>query len=175
MSVSFYDFDYIIEINQRRLEEYIALANRATDRIAPIVLVYSALGIFLIPLINHLLKADIANILFDVASCLLLILMLLSIFYFIRLLLPVTVMHLDPPAEYYDNLMSKYEKMYILDTVDIDLILKNAFVDELEKEILKSKAIFERKGAYFKIALQFAILALIPYCVCVIFQLLNNY
>jgi hypothetical protein len=59
MPVSFYDLDYIVEINLKRLEEYNASLQKVLDRFTNIILIYSGLGIFLVSLIQHLIDADI--------------------------------------------------------------------------------------------------------------------
>ena len=59
MAKSFYDLDYIIEINEKRLAEYTALYQKVLERLTNIILVYSALGIFLVPLTQHVIAADI--------------------------------------------------------------------------------------------------------------------
>jgi len=64
MSKSFYDLDYIIEISEKRLAEYTTSYQKVLERLTNIILVYSALGIFFIPLIQHVLEADIRNIVF---------------------------------------------------------------------------------------------------------------
>ncbi len=45
MAKSFYDLDYIIEINEKRLAEYTALYQKVLERLTNIILVYSALEI----------------------------------------------------------------------------------------------------------------------------------
>ncbi len=64
MAISFYDLDYIIEANQKRLEEYNASLQKVMERFTNIILIYSGLGIFLVPLIQHILDADIKTVSF---------------------------------------------------------------------------------------------------------------
>jgi hypothetical protein len=49
---SFYNLDYIIEINEQRLNQYITAYHKVLERLTHIILVYSAIAIFLIPLIQ---------------------------------------------------------------------------------------------------------------------------
>jgi hypothetical protein len=62
--MSFFDLDYIVEINQQRLEQYNTNLQKVLERLTNIILVYSALGIFLISLIQDLLDGNIHKFLF---------------------------------------------------------------------------------------------------------------
>ena len=46
---SFYELDYIIEISEQRLDQYTVAYQRVLEKITHIVIVYSAITIFLIP------------------------------------------------------------------------------------------------------------------------------
>jgi hypothetical protein len=59
MALSFYDLDYIIEINQKRLEEYNASLQLVLGRLTNIILIYSGLGIFLVTFIQHAIDGDL--------------------------------------------------------------------------------------------------------------------
>ena len=59
MAKSFYDLDYIIDNSEKRLAEYTVLYQKVLERLTNIILIYSALGIFLIPLVQHAISADI--------------------------------------------------------------------------------------------------------------------
>ncbi len=78
MSKSFYDLDYIIEISEHRLAEYTALYQKVLERLTNIILVYSALGIFLVPLAQHVLAADLTGTVFYIAFALFAALLLVS-------------------------------------------------------------------------------------------------
>src|SRR5258708_26302076 len=97
MGKSFYDLDYIIEINETRLAEYTALYQKILERLTNIILVYSALGIFLIPLTQHVMALDIKGYLFYSFYILFAVLLLTSLFYLVKLLLPVEIAYMDPP------------------------------------------------------------------------------
>jgi hypothetical protein len=50
---SFYDLDYIIEINEQRFEQYMSAYNELIGKLTNIVLIYSAVAIFLIPIVRN--------------------------------------------------------------------------------------------------------------------------
>lgn len=61
---SFYDLDYIIEINERRIEELSSNYQKVLERITNIILIYSAIAIFLVPLIQDLCWNTISHWIF---------------------------------------------------------------------------------------------------------------
>src|SRR5580704_12982813 len=109
MALSFYNLDYIIEINQRRLEEYNASLQLVLGRLTNIILIYSGLGIFLVTFIQHAIDGDLGTISFYFVFSVFAILLILSLYYFIRLLLPEEIAYLDPPEKYYKDYMAQME------------------------------------------------------------------
>lgn len=64
---SFYNLDYIIEINEKRHEQYTSAYQKVLERFTIIILIYSALTIFLIPLIKELLSHGNRSIYFIIS------------------------------------------------------------------------------------------------------------
>lgn len=56
--VSFYDLDYIILLNERRLEEYTSAYQKNLDKFTNILILYSAIAVFLIPIVQSLFFAE---------------------------------------------------------------------------------------------------------------------
>ena len=50
---SFYDLDYIIELNEKRLEQYTSAYQKVLERLTNIILIYSAITIFLVPIFSR--------------------------------------------------------------------------------------------------------------------------
>lgn len=48
---SFYSFDYLISINEKRAKQYLTAYQKVIERFTNIILIYSAITIFLIPII----------------------------------------------------------------------------------------------------------------------------
>jgi hypothetical protein len=175
MPISFYDLDYIIETNQKRLDEYNSSLQKVLGKLTNIILIYSALGIFLISLIQHVLDTDIGASFFYVVFIIFSGLLLISLIYFIRLLLPEKIAYLDPPRKYYNDFMLQMEEKYPEDQEKVDRSLKGSYILELENAISVNSQVFRRKSSYYYNALLFAFLAVIPYLTCIGFHLSRKY
>jgi hypothetical protein len=174
MSISFYSLDYIIEVNQKRLEEYNTFIQKVLERFTHIILIYSGLGIFLISLIQHVLDADIEGVFFYIFFITFSSLLILSLIYFFKLLLPAEIAYLDPPKRYYTKLKRKMDQEHPTKHKEIDDILKGSYIDELENAISANLEVFKKKSSFYYNALLFALLAIIPYTVCIGFHLLKK-
>jgi hypothetical protein len=168
---SFYDLDYIIEISEHRLAEYTALYQKVLERLTNIILVYSALGIFLIPFAQHVIAADMIGTVFYIAFALFAVLLLVSLVYFVRLLLPVEIAYLSPPSRYYDTFKNEIESLRPGNHQIAEDSLKGSYIFELENAIDINSNAFRQKNSFFYNALLFALLAIIPYLVCLGFHL----
>jgi len=171
MPVSFYDLDYIIEINQKRLEEYNASLQKVSERLTNIILIYSGLGIFLVSLIQHLLDKDIKGVVYYFLFTAFSIFFLTSLWYFVKLLLPAEIAYLDPPKKYYKNFRAQMEEDYPNDEEQVDRSLKGSYILEIENAITVNYGVFRKKSSFYYNALLFALLAVIPYITCVGYHL----
>ena len=167
MAKSFYELDGIIEINEKRLAEYTTLYQKVFDRLTNILIVYSALGIFLIPLTQHVMKGDVKGFVFYVSFIAFTGLLITSLVYFIRLLLPVDIAYLDPPKKYYLDFKTEMEVLNVGTKEVVDDSLKGAYILELEDAIETNNQAFLTKNSLFYNALVFALLACVPYIICV--------
>ena len=174
MAKSFYDLDYIIEINEKRLSEYTALYQKVFERLTNIILVYSALGIFLVPLTQHMLAADVKGRMFYIVFAAFAVLLVISLTYFIRLLLPVDIAYLDPPHAYYQAFKDRLEVIYVGNEEVVDNSLKGAYIFELQNAIEINYRVFRKKNSYFYNALVFALLAIVPYIACIGYHLVSG-
>ena len=171
MGKSFYDLDYIIEINEKRLAEYTGLYQKSFERLTNIILIYSALGIFLVPLTQHVIAADITGAWFYVFFSVFAILLIISVVYLIRLLLPVEIAYLEPPKRYYAEYKADLEYLAVENQSIVDDSLKGSYILELEDAIEVNSYAFKQKNFFFYNALLFALLAIIPYIACLGFHL----
>lgn len=171
MSKSFYDLDYIIEISEKRFAEYTALYQKVLERLTNIILVYSALGIFLVPLTQHALEANIKGVYFYLFFIVFAGLLLISVIYVIRLLLPAEVAYLQSPKRYYYAIKAEMEAINPGDQQTVDNSIKSSYIIELERAIEINNGVFRRKSSFFYNALVFALLAVIPYVVCIGYHL----
>jgi hypothetical protein len=171
MATSFFDLDYIIEINQQRLDQYNTSLQKVLERLTNIILIYSALGIFLVSIIQDLFDGGIHQFVFYVGFFVFSIFLICSLVYFIRLLLPVEIAYLDPPHKYYGDYMIEMQEKYPGDDNKVDNSLKGSYILELENAISVNFEVFRRKSSFYYNALLFALLAVIPYITCVALHL----
>lgn len=126
---------------------------------------YSIIGFFVVPIIN-LLVHDTTSIPFKISFCVLVVFVLVSVYYFIRFLIPVNVAYLNSPRTYYEDKRLEYEKLHGNDDKLIDTLLKSSYIDELHQALERNINLFESKGHLFFEALRFALFSLIPFIVC---------
>jgi hypothetical protein len=162
---SFYNLDYIIEVNEKRHEQYTSAYQKVLERFTNIILIYSAITIFLIPLIQELLVMHTKSLFFAIGFCLFAILFIISIVYTVKLIIPVDVAYLEIPKKYYIDIRLQYEQT-ITDTEQIKNLLKASYITELEAAVTNNERVFRRKSSFFYNALLFALLSVIPYLVC---------
>lgn len=139
------------------------------ERLTHIILVYSALAIFLIPLVQDAALVRISNIIFIIFMGAFIILLGVSVIYTAKLILPANVAYLDFPDKYYQHFRADYEKT-ITDKDRIIALLKGSYIDELQDALLINESIFRRKSSFYYNALIFALLAVIPYLICLSFH-----
>src|SRR5947209_20001981 len=96
MAKSFYDLDYIIEINEKRVEQYTTAYQQVLGKLTNIILIYSALAIFLIPIIQEVFSGTF-NWYLDICFALFCVLFFISVGYTIRLIFPKELAYLAEP------------------------------------------------------------------------------
>jgi hypothetical protein len=167
MAKSFYDLDYLIELNEKRLEEYTSNYQKVLERLTNIILIYSGTGIFLTVIIQHAIDGDFTVIGFYIFFSVFILLLLISLFFFVKLLLPVEVAYLDPPKKYYEEFKPEIESLYPgqANKQKVDDSLKGSYILELDDAITNNSNVFARKSSFYYNALIFALLAVIPYIV----------
>jgi hypothetical protein len=166
---SFYDLDYIIQINEDRLEQYTTAYQKVLERLTHIILVYSGISIFLIPLIQDGALYKIKYVFFTFALFVFLLLLLVSLIFTIRLILPVQIAYLSEPRKYYKEYRLEYEKYY-QDQDQIKNLLKASYIKELQIALETNQLLFRRKGAFYYNALVYGLLSIIPFLICLGFH-----
>ncbi len=174
-SKSFYEFDYIIEMSEKRLEQYTSAYQLVIGRLTNIILVYSAIGIYLVPIIQDLFgeKPDY----FIVEVCLLVPSLLVSLIYTIRLLIPVDIAYLRVSKQYFQHLRLEYEAKMIKEDMtveektkcleDVNKLLKASYIDELSDAQENNFRVFRKKSSFYYNALIWGLFAVIPYIFCI--------
>lgn len=167
---SFYDLDFIIEINEDRLEHYTAAYQKVLERLTHIILIYSGISFFLIPLIQDGALYKIKYVVFTFALFLFFLLLLASLIFTIRLILPDKIAYLSDPRKYYKEYRLEYEKYY-QDQAQIKNLLKASYIKELQIALETNQLLFRRKGAFYYNALVYGLLSIIPFLICLGFHM----
>jgi hypothetical protein len=170
MPKSFYDLDYIIEINEKRIEQYLSAYQKVLERLTNIILIYSAITIFLISIIKIVfLNKDCPWILYPCFGAFV-ILFIISLIYTVRLIIPVEIYYLTAPRKYYQDFRMVYEEI-IQNQSEVEELLKASYIDELEKILGNYQQVFRRKSSFYYNALMYALLSAIPYIFCIGFHI----
>lgn len=162
---SFYDLDYMIEINERRLEQYAAGRDKVFERLTNIFVIYSAIAIFLVPIVRMILYSGPKPWWLNVCFVLFAVLFAVSIYYSIRLMMPANTALLNEPKIIYNNCRMAYEAV-LNDTMSIENLLKGSYIEELEKCVNANLAVYNRIATWYYKALIFVLLSAAPYLVC---------
>ena len=168
---SFYDLDYIIEMNEERLEQYSNLHQKNVDKFTTILVLYSVFASFLIPIIQSLFFATAKyHWLYHISFCVFIFLLTISLINTILLLIPVDIARLSEPKLYYEEYKYGYEDENVTPD-EVDTLIKSSYISELEKAIEINKNIIDRKGLFYNRAFAYAISSCIPYLICIGFLL----
>ena len=166
---SFLNADDIIEISEKRLEQYTQSYQKTTDKFTNIFIIYSAISIFLFPCINTLFFTTPQPWEFHVCFYLFSVLFFISTIFTILLLIPAEVAYLVEPKVYYTDLLQQYISKGITGQ-EAEKYLKGSYISELEQAIETNDKLFKKKSKYYYRALLFVLMAALPYLVCLAFH-----
>jgi hypothetical protein len=168
---SFYDLDYVIKLNEERLEQYSNFYQKNIDKFTTILVLYSAFAIFLIPIVQSLFfEAAKCHWFYHVCFYVFIALLGVSVVNTVRLLMPVKVAYLLQPELYYKEYKNNYTDENIEES-EVDRLLKLSYISEVERAINSNKNIFIKKALFYDKAFLYAIAACIPYLICIVFEL----
>jgi hypothetical protein len=177
-SKSFYDLDYIVEVREKRVEQYTSAYQMILGRLANIIIIYSVFGIYLVPVVRDF--ATIDSWIFRVAVLAMLLLIACSMVYTIKLMWPSYISHLGTFKYYYEDLRGRYEMVEINAEMTSDEIgeaknrvnqfLKASYIDELDVAQTNNQKVFEKKKTQYCWALLLGLMAVAPYLVCVVYH-----
>ncbi|MGV3595907.1 MAG: hypothetical protein ACO1NK_11695 [Sediminibacterium sp.] len=166
---SFYNLDYIIELNEKRLSQFSDAYQKNLNKFTNILIIYSAIAVFIVPLTQSLFFGSERIWLNYVCFSLFTSLFLYSLFYTIKLLIPVEVAYLIEPKTYYVDFRLEYEAEG-KNKNEADLLVKASYINELEKAVSINNSLFKRKGFFYYRALISGLICCVPYVICLIFH-----
>jgi|RhiMetdeSRZDD1v2_1073273.scaffolds.fasta_scaffold04913_3 hypothetical protein len=170
MPKSFYDLDYIIEINEKRIEQYLSAYQKVLERLTNIILIYSAITIFLTSIIKIVfINKHCPTFLYPCFGAFVL-LFAVSLYFTVRLIIPVDIYYLTAPRKYYEDFRLVYEEI-IQNQTEVEKLLKASYIDELEKILGNYQQVFRRKSSFYYNALMYALLSAVPYIICIGFHI----
>ncbi|MGK9123911.1 hypothetical protein M1D52_07315 [Olivibacter sp. SA151] len=186
MTKSYYNVDYLIELNENRLEQYSAHYDKVQGRFTNIIILYSGVGIFITPLIKRCFDGNFEEWLFLGIFLIFLIFFIISIINTIHLLKPIEIAHLNSPKIYYEDLIKDYEqspsffeekidengkKEVFVNQEKVDLYLKASYIGELEEAIEKNVDAVIKKSLRYNKSLQYGLISIVPFLICVLIHL----
>jgi hypothetical protein len=179
MENSFYNLDYIISLGEKRVDLYLSAYQGVLGRLTNIIIIYSAIGIYLIPIIQDLI--DGAAIVYYVIATIFLGAIVISVIFTIRLLIPIRVAYLEVSDRYSTSLRNEYEKKFLSSDLSeekvreakdkIDKYLKASYIAELSESQEINQKVFVSKSSFYYRALIYGLAAIIPYVICIGFHL----
>ncbi len=171
---SFYELDYIIEINEHRLEQYTTAYQKVVERLTHILLIYSGITIFLIPLVEDGALFRIRSPVFMGFLLLFLGLLVVSVGYTVRLIIPrKRRVYLGFPRRYYEDVKSDYESS-IRDRHVVSDLLKASYIGELQETLEATESQLKIRESCHYNAIIFGLFSVLPYLICVCFHVSQN-
>lgn len=168
---SFYDLDYIIELNEKRLEQYNSAYQRYVGKFTILMVFYSVFTIFLVPIIETLYLSGASCYWLHQASFYAFLFFFgYSLFYAVKLLIPTDIRHLAEPKEYYIMHLHKHERLG-RNKSETDTFTKVAYIQELQETVAMNGVNLTRKTVFYSRAFTLGVLAIVPYLICLWFHL----
>ena len=169
---SFYSLDHLIEINEKRAHEYASSHQKVQERLTHLIIIFSGVTIFLIPIIKLIIKTNGKNYILNYCFGIFAILFVLSLWNTIRLIMPVKISYLNNPKYYYMDIRLEYKQANMsnntnLSQEEIDALIKASYISELEESVEYNYKLFLRKSSFYFRALIFGLLCVLPFLVCV--------
>jgi len=172
---NFYDLDYIIEINEKRIEEYISAYQKVLERLTNIIIIYSAMAIFLVPICQDICQSEISHWVPITCFVIFIGLFLTSLYFTIRLIIPVEVSYLTSPKTYYETIRLQYEQIVGTQRPnwqsEITQLLQASYINELEKALDMNINVFTRKSSFYYNALMYGLFSALPFLICLGFHI----
>lgn len=166
-SKSFYDLDYIIELNEQRLEQYANALQKNTEKFTTLLVLYSALCIFLVPVCQKLfIEQVVQDVGFYWAFYGFSGLFAVSLVFTVLQMLPEKLLISPTPDTYYKSLKFMYQIQGHPPHV-VDIQVKATYINELERIIEKRRRKLKRTTSFHHLAFYSAIIACIPYLYCI--------
>jgi hypothetical protein len=145
------------------------------ERFTNIIIIYSAIAIFLVPICQDICQSEIIHWFPTTCFIVFVSLFLISLFFTISLIIPVDVSSLKSPKNYYETLRLEYEQQIDPQIAnrqaEITKLLQASYIDELEQALEMNIKLFTRKSSFYYNALMFGLLSALPFLICLGFHI----
>lgn len=175
---SFYNIDYIIEFSEKRIDQYSIVYQSLIGKITNIILIYSGIGIYLVPVVLDL--TAVRSMAFLFSFTIFSALFGVSLFNAVRLVIPVTIGFMRMSSDYYQDLLTTYEQSELSPSMSeshvvqakarINALLKASYLNELAGVQMLYRMTFYRKASFYLRAITWGLYAVVPFAICVGFH-----
>jgi len=169
MANDFNYIDYQIELNEKRLEQERERTIEIRSRINYIALVYTVFAFFLTALLKFAGQLQLGTPLcwiFAVIFSAFIVLLIISICWTVKLLIPKEFAFIEEPKIFYEDLKQEYMQAEVVDELLNDYI-KISYLKQLENALNSNISTNNAKSKSNYYAIKFAFISLIPYVICV--------
>lgn len=167
MDTNFEDKEFQIKVNNERLQEEYLRYNEIRSRIGFTAIFYSIYAAYSIQLIKYGIDSKhFDEWYFYVLLAIFLFCFVYSLINTIRLLLPKEVAYKDLPKVYYKEIKEEYKNKGI--QIDhIKYYLRETYLGQIEKSVSTNFKLNNKKSYFHYLAFKYALIALLPYIICV--------
>jgi hypothetical protein len=165
---NFNDIDFQIQLNKDRLEEERNRLSNYKNRFPIIMLLYTIFAGFTIQLVCFgFLDGYIWKWYFGIPLVAFLSLFLLSVIFSILLFKPQKIAYLHLPPYFYNDLKQQYKIQNDIPAEHINNYVKASYKRHLEESVKLTFETCNKKSRYHYWSLILALIALLPYMICV--------
>lgn len=170
---SFFDIACLIDVHERRLEQYVGAYQRYLDKLPHLLFIYSAIAIFLMPITRDVLMVEKeVHWLYQGCYGMLLMMLGISVLNAARLMIPGKSL-LPVALQHYLETRDGYLRME-MPPDDIDMLVQQLYLKDLIWIVSMGHAMAIRKERYYKRMYLWGVIAIIPYVICLIFNLIYH-
>ncbi len=166
----FLNIDYQIDLNTKVLEDLINGYNKTQNKISVLVLFYSLISIYIVPICIALFdfQCTFYYYLYLAVFIFFFVLLIRSLYYTYRLLKPDYISFSEDPSKFYRDLLNQYK--LTLETENPEILneyIKTSYLQNLEIGIERNNKLFMDKGRFYYRSFQSIIFSIICYAFCV--------
>jgi hypothetical protein len=169
--IDFTDKDQQIELNEKRLSEEYERYREIKSRIGILLVIYTIFSAYSLQLIKLFMTTDGIVLLYSLSLVLFIFFFVISIICAILLSVPSGIAYKELPKVFYDEVFKEYSNNDRIEKEAIKYYIRETYAKQTEDSVEHVYKLNNKKSKYHYYAYIFALIALIPYIVCVGFTL----